>query len=689
MNNLRPWLTPLVPYLTRGLCSTAALESVLEAAASLPATEVGGFETRLTGADEALDLALLLDVRHPRHPDRLHPTLHAVVHGHAPAAETPGSDVVRECLRAVTDVVTDESGRVVDDPIVHAIWLEQDFAKPERAGVPAMFFAIAPAREPRSTMDFLGELADRTGVPKDSVKSSLAGFVESLPSSACIFQVGFLLSRHSEAIRLCIDGLTPNQRTTVLSGRFGEGHPILEAHRNATRLLTPLVDRMILCLDFVDGEVLPAVGYEGHFADAARAEPTARWRHFLRALVHHGLCEAERAEALLAWCGAHVLPVGDVDPALDQMVTQRASLVVQRGLHHVKLTLTPAKTTAKAYFGFRRLWARPRPEVASPESASTDPIDRAIHFLADARTADGFWLDFELVAGPSDEWVTAWVGYQLATLGRPDATRLAESAWARLCARRPEQDGWGYNAVVPADADSTCWAVRLADQLGRADPRTDRATAFLRAHRTADGVSTYRTDSGIDSYMGMTGIDLRGWTHPHTDILAACAGVAALRAELAPLLLRAQDRDGSWSGYWWAERAHTTWLAAEALGSPNGNPGLVDAAGGALARTAEWVSARPLPDEALPCAAILATAAICRGPSETLERLRVRLLELQRLDGGWDGSAHLRVPEPARSDPASQAYDPSGAGISAITRDEDGVYTTALAIRALSMTRDG
>ena len=62
-----------------------------------------------------------------------------------------------------------------------------------------------------------------------------------------------------------------------------------------------------------------------------------------------------------------------------------------------------------------------------------------------------------------------------------------------MSARRGNDDGWGYHALLPVDADSTAWALRLAKQLCLGEmARIRHARRFLRRQmRPSGGIACY------------------------------------------------------------------------------------------------------------------------------------------------------------------------------------------------------
>src|SRR5262249_31129750 len=144
----------------------------------------------------------------------------------------------------------------------------------------------------------------------------------------------------------------------------------------------------------------------------------------------------------------------------------------------------------------------------------------------------------------------------------------AHRGWLLLAGRA--RDGWGWNFLQPADADSTLWALRLADRLGVLDSERARAgLRFLQRHIHADGLSTYVADHHRTWSNGA--VVNPGWFEVHDCVTAAAAGFPQIgNVPLGALRARQRD-DGSWRSYWWQSPAYATAHAADAL-SQHGAP---------------------------------------------------------------------------------------------------------------------
>src|SRR5579883_1997308 len=116
-------------------------------------------------------------------------------------------------------------------------------------------------------------------------------------------------------------------------------------------------------------------------------------------------------------------------------------------------------------------------------SSYSDSIEGARGYLLQRRQADGFWSDFDLARGTSDEWVTAYVGIALAGASSGDR-ELTTSIADVLDRRRAHAEGWGYSATTPPDADSSAWVSRLGLAAGRMDLYARGVRFILRCVRS-------------------------------------------------------------------------------------------------------------------------------------------------------------------------------------------------------------
>ncbi|HEV8149285.1 MAG TPA: hypothetical protein VGP61_03785, partial [Gemmatimonadales bacterium] len=468
---------------------------------------------------------------------------------------------------------------------------------------------------------------------------------------AWISHLGVMLGRDSAGLRVNVSGVAVEELEPFLErvGWRGDGARIA---RLAEELLQ-FVDGVVVCLA-VRETIHPRLGLECFFAPRPGADARLKW--LLGNLVRRGLCAPEKRTALLGWPGL-LTPLDAAAPWPDGLILRdllgapsRLGALTRRW-SHVKLDCTPGHPLrCKAYFGFAPAWleaADPAPAAAKPGSeAMRHPfaesrvgairsrplgqdrklrsllrgaMEAATGFLLRARTQSGLWRDFfsDKSLGTGEVYVSAYVACALTQcqLKKGALTRralhTARATWDRLLARHGPEDGWAWNPFCPQDADSTAWALRLAqgwDELGSA--RATHARKFLLRQMSPDGgISAY--PPGVIRPLGSGD----GWATPHASITAVAA-VLGLGPGPLEFLRRAQLPDGSWTDYWWDDDEFVTARAVEALrrdASPENHPLIRRAVRWAAGRLGELGSAHGSPFATALCLEVLAPAA-GRGP---------------------------------------------------------------------------
>jgi hypothetical protein len=295
---------------------------------------------------------------------------------------------------------------------------------------------------------------------------------------------------------------------------------------------------------------------------------------------------------------------------------------------------------------------------------------RAVEYFGATRERDGSWRDFaEVPVGPSDQWVTAYVGLALAHVRQPVANELAQRAATWLEQRRA-RDGWGYNDRAGPDADSTAHAMLLFDALGRGVPR--EAAEFAMGHQCAHGgFATYRRSDA--------------WGRPHACVTGAVCE-ALMRAErafdAAPTrrwLRETANADGDWSAYWWTASRYATMTITRWITADGRSP---EASNELLACNSERQRLERSGASALrSCFDVACEIEVLRmrgAPRATLEGKLRALLWRQRADGSWPGSACLLISPPDASAPSAEATDAAR-----VFTDWCSTITTATCLRAV------
>lgn len=239
---------------------------------------------------------------------------------------------------------------------VRNVWLEFDInGLPNTIPIPSFFFGPEPLYSAQSdnpqayewVSHALKLLMGRT-LP-DKLEHQLFNCFDLLPREAYVFQIGVMLARKSELVRICIRNISLEQILDYLiqinwQGCVSELKPILTK-------LSSLVERIDLDIDV--GEVIsPKIGWECYLGKQPKFEP--RWHSFLNFLGERGLCIPQKQDALLAYPGClrersnqELWPSGLLK--LSNFLGAEYERVFFRGLHHVKVVYQPHKLDVKAY----------------------------------------------------------------------------------------------------------------------------------------------------------------------------------------------------------------------------------------------------------------------------------------------------------------------------------------------------
>ncbi len=683
-------LAVVAPWLSPELVPAAAIPALTAVASALPPIHRAGFECRLAADDDQVDLqqGVSASDHEPAH-------LAAFL---SSAGSVGGAWKPLRCLA--------ERWATAGDPVhadVAELWLELDIAPGVSGPTPSVFAVLKESngeRTPRGAQAVVETLVgpEQAASPKDLVRR----LQRDCPALGRVTHVGVMLGRPVPSFRVHV-------RPVQLRG-FGEylrsfGWSDEGAAVETARMLLNHGDLLILCLEPV-GDRIERVGLECFFAQKRGVSP--RWRSLLNDLVALRMCAPEKAEALLQWPGT-VTPFGAEAPWPETLIVQGLTSppdvlsVFERQLSHVKVTCASDEdTSAKAYFGYVPRWApakRPARQANSrlhvrPAPTRAAAIDAAVGRLLQMRNQAGGWRDFfgTRHVDSGDEWVTAYVADALASAPVAGARAAAREALELLLGRRDTGSGWAYHALLPPDGDATTWVLRLARSLG--EPERGRLAAgrgLLESLTSAKGgVSAYPESAAalLARLLGVSG-SYAGWCRPHTCITAAAA-VLGISPATPAYLLASQSADGSWSGYWWEDNEYATAWAVESLaGHGAGDP--------AVSAAIAWCSRRIGPDGAVESAAhagpspfatglvlhAIRTAGSIRGRGRwggAARRAERWLLEHQLEDGSWEPSARMQAPAPS-------AVDPRRSTESMDHILDQGAFTTATVLRALSAGR--
>lgn len=350
-------LETLAPHVPPSLISGRRMADIRGVGRVLPIgiSSLFGFECRLGETEPRADFLLRMS------PAVGQPML-AGAHGtHRLPQELTGHAVwrrVKQFCSSAADPMSPLHGRFTD------MWLEFDVGETvQRVPVPSVFMAPSVGSPRQADYSWMA----RAAVPllighrlSSAVERRLMACIEALPDDTAVFQIGVMLARAVDAVRLCIvfDDATRIPAYLATIGWTGEPEPL----RGLLSRLSGSIDAVSLDIDVAE-TVGPKAGLECYVYGPRLS---ARWRPFLNDLTSAGLCTEAKREGLLAWPGfdAETASSGDWPEELRRVsafLGHGTQSVLVRWLHHVKLDYVPNRIVeAKAYLAVRHQWIRPR-----------------------------------------------------------------------------------------------------------------------------------------------------------------------------------------------------------------------------------------------------------------------------------------------------------------------------------------
>jgi hypothetical protein len=362
-DSVAAYLRPLAPYLDAALISPEALADIADVARVLPerlALFTFGFECRLGEPAPQADFLLCATAGSGGRDVLVQP-------GSSP--EWPAEVRQNPSWQRVFAFAQHwaEEGSALQSHVDN-VWLEFDVERsPGPVPVPSLFFspeaAVGRTRRAEDTPALVtaSGLALLLGESPREIGARLAPVFETLPGRARVFQVGAMLSRRTDVVRLCIDRLAPAALMELVVQWVGAGPA--GAVRDAVQAWAGLADELCLNLD-MGTEPSARIGLECYFLGESHSEKVQRLRAFLDRLVEKGLCTPAKRAGVLAYLG-----VSDEqrDRALWPELLLRSSSfmgpgtlsVFVRDVHHVKLVCHPGgRLEAKAYLSASHRWYR-------------------------------------------------------------------------------------------------------------------------------------------------------------------------------------------------------------------------------------------------------------------------------------------------------------------------------------------
>ncbi|MUG95828.1 hypothetical protein F7734_27105 [Scytonema sp. UIC 10036] len=337
-------LKVVAPHLHSDLVSPEAL-SQLQALAQIlpPLSMTAGFECRLGCERSQVDFCVKLPCLPANLPDKFlqHPVWQAI------------QAFCQEWIEPTSFLHQQ----------VNNIWLEFDVVGqiPE-VPIPSIFLALN--EENNSDIPRLIETVLKIfNLPSFNAQlnSNLQLCIDSLPTGASIRQLGFMLSRSVDGMRVVVGGLSPQHFSDYLEKI---GWSAQSEQRNIFQSLVSTVSEFVDSIRILNldvGEIIyPKVGWECYLEKQPQQEP--RWQLFLNHLVDMGLCTPEKKNALLIWPGwSQKASQPELWPQnlswSDIFLSSRATSIFGRVVNHIKIVYQPGyPLEAKAYLGFVHSW---------------------------------------------------------------------------------------------------------------------------------------------------------------------------------------------------------------------------------------------------------------------------------------------------------------------------------------------
>ncbi|MGB8700933.1 MAG: hypothetical protein WCD18_16085 [Thermosynechococcaceae cyanobacterium] len=340
-------LLQIHPYLDQPIMDPQVWGWVQGLAHQLPDFSLtGGFECRLSGAESRVDFCVQLPRTYSGFP--------------AAWATHPAWTLLQTFTQAWA-----LSSSPFHAAISH-LWLEFDFETTVTAvPIPCLFFNFVEI-PPQEHYPLILTLLKHLHRPLSTAfQETLKHCVDALPKGGTIRQLGLMLSRPTQMMRIVVHHPQPQSLQTYAT-RLGLGPGVMDLAA-LQAVWGDYVDGMgMLNLDVGD-TIAPKMGLECY---ALNPEPhldrlrdcPPNWERLLDELVHHSLCSVPKRDALLNWPGCARSPFASPNPQsalhlAERFLQPRAVSVLSRSINHLKFVLQPhVPLEVKIYLGFIHAW---------------------------------------------------------------------------------------------------------------------------------------------------------------------------------------------------------------------------------------------------------------------------------------------------------------------------------------------
>jgi hypothetical protein len=349
MNSLLGTLQVVSPHLSGELIAPGARDALAHATSLLPASWSRCMYLECRGLNDAVDLIINVDRAE-------------MVAGEIGGLALPPSLADLPEWQAVVALARAWRSKGLSDHF-SGIWLEFDLSLDCRSPPrPSVFVDFAPSvyhnRSAKRAVAAIVRATCAVGRPvSPPIRECLYRYVAALPRPALLLYAGFMLPRQTDAVRLCIMGMTPTELEQHLRDIGWSGH--FDIVMALVRALGRLGEPRPAILHFDVGEDrASSVGLEYPFARHPQLVGGIREAPVLDYLVAQSYLTAARRAALSTWTGyeRRVLP-HELWPS-----------VVVRRVNHIKLVVHPdASVETKLYLAVEHAALRSRRHAKVPE----------------------------------------------------------------------------------------------------------------------------------------------------------------------------------------------------------------------------------------------------------------------------------------------------------------------------------
>lgn len=323
--------------LSPALLAPENVHAVEELCALFPfdAAAAFGFETRLGNLEATCDF--FLQVRKEGEGPRIIAGKSVVARLSPALLNNPFWQKISELFLAWTD-----SSSILNDRI-ESFWLEFDCMESAFNPIPNIFFKILDKEETRrSQWVFMLEVLDEIYRILFGIKfpaglgKNLKKCFDALPPHASILQVGFMIPRKTEAVRLILTRLSEDSLFEYLKNIHWPGE--MDLIRKVVTKYSVKFDHFA-CNLHIGETVLPVFGIEMYMKDMSQPRWDPRWNEIFDFLEAENLLLRDKREGLTNYYGkktvSYIFPVHYIN-----------------GINHLKLVYKPGMPLeCKGYFG--------------------------------------------------------------------------------------------------------------------------------------------------------------------------------------------------------------------------------------------------------------------------------------------------------------------------------------------------